>query len=116
MKFEIPDIGVHGEWFAWSEEFVHESKRLLMLARKAMMFRYLKRWGCPSVLRKNDVVVDFDDYDIYVDNPKSHFRRKHKELSTEFVYRILERTEDNTLIGEQDPGKRVFLDRLSAIQ
>jgi hypothetical protein len=115
-EFEIPDTGVHGEWFDWSEEFVHESKRLLMLARKSMMFRYLEEWGCSSVRRKNDMVVDFEDYDIWVDEPKSHFRQKHKELSIEFVYQILERTKYDTLIGKQDPGKRVFLDRLSAIQ
>lgn len=115
-EFEIPDTGVHGEWFDWSEEFVHESKRLLMLARKAMMFRYLADWGCSSVLRKNDVVVDFDEYDIGVYDPETHFRQQHKELSIEFVYQILERTEYDALIGEKDPGKRVFLDRLSAIQ
>lgn len=115
-QFEIPDTGVHGEWFDWSEEFVYESKRLLMLARKAKMFRYFEDWGCDSVIRKNDVSVDFDDYDIWVEDPWSYFRQQHKELSIEFVYQILERTEYDTLIGEQDPGKRVFLDRLSAIQ
>lgn len=114
--FEIPDTGVQGEWFDWSEAFVHESKRLLMLARKAMMFRYLNEWGCSSILRKNDVVVEFDDYDIWVGDPKSHFRQQHRDLSVEFVYQILERTEYGGLISEQDQGKRVFLDRLSAIQ
>lgn len=115
-EFEIPDTGVHGEWFDWSEEFVHESKRLLMLARKAQMFHYLEDWGCHAIRRKNDVVVEFDDYDIYVEDPWSHFREQHRELSKEFVYQILERTEYDDLIGQRDPGKRVFLDRLSANQ
>ncbi|QLG28154.1 hypothetical protein HUG10_11605 [Halorarum halophilum] len=114
--FEIPDTGVHGEWFDWSEEYVHESKRLLMLARKAKMFRYIEDWGCTSIVRKNDVVAAFEDYNIWVDDPWSHFRQQHRELSIEFVYQILERTEYDTLIGEQDPGKRVFLDRLAATQ
>jgi len=115
-EFEIPDTGVHGEWFDWSEEYVHESKRLLMLARKAGMFCYLMEWGCNGVVRKNDIVVNFDDYEIHVADPWSHFREQHQELSIAFVYQILERTEYDTLIGEQDPGKRVFLDRLAAIQ
>jgi hypothetical protein len=87
-----------------------------MLARKAKMFCYLVDWGCDYVIRKNDVVIDLNDYDIRTENPWSHFRQQHKELSIQFVYQILERTEYDTLIREQDPGKRVFLDRLSAIQ
>ena len=111
--FEIPDTGVQGEWFDWSKKFVHESKRLLMLARKSPMFRYIDEWGCSHIRRKNDVVVDFDEYDIWVDDPWSHFRGQHQELSIEFVHRILEQTKYNKLIGKQDPGKRVFLDRVS---
>lgn len=115
-EFEIPNTGVPGEWFDWSKEYVHESKRLLMLARKSDMFCYLMEWGCNGVVRKNDIVADFEDYEIQVADPWHHFRQQHQELSIEFVYQILERTEYDTLIGEQDPGKRIFLDRLAAIQ
>ncbi|APX95387.1 hypothetical protein BB347_01470 [Natronorubrum daqingense] len=87
-----------------------------MLSRKAPMFQYLEDWGCESVIRKNDIVVSFKEYDISVEDPRSRFRQQHKELSTEFVYQVLERTEYDSLIGAEDPGKQVFLDRISGTQ
>ena len=115
-EFEIPDTGVHGEWYDWAKEFVRESKRLLSLSRKARMFCHLQNWGCDAVVRKNNVTIEFDEYDIEVPHPRPHFREQHQELSTQFVYQVLERTEYDTLIGVQDPGKQVFLDRLSSGQ
>lgn len=112
--FEVPDTGIHGEWYDWSEEFVRESKRLLTLSRKAPILCYLDEWGCSALVRKNDNEIDFTDYSLHVENPHDYFRQKHREMSTEFVYQILERTEYNHLIAKEDLGKTVFIDRLTA--
>jgi len=114
--FEVPDTGVHGEWYDWSESFVRKSKRLLTLSRKARVLRYLEDWGCDALVRKNDNEIDFTEYNLSVDDPHDHFRGLHRELSTEFVYQILERTEYDHLIAKEDPGKSVFVDRLAADQ
>lgn len=114
--FEIPDTGVSGEWYDWSADFVQESKRLLMMSRKAPMFRYLVQWGCEHIERKNGDSIYLQDYNIDVDDPYSHFRSKHKKLCTDFVRRVLDRTENQYLIDKEDPGKTVFLDRLASDQ
>lgn len=115
-EFEIPDTGMTGEWYDWAEEFVRESKRLLTLSRKTLLFRYLERWGCEGVIRKDDSKLRFENYDLGADEPLLHFRRQHKELSMEFIYEILERTEENSLIGREDLGRGVFIDRLKGNQ
>jgi len=114
--FEIPDTGEPGKWYDWSEEFVFQSKRYLMLSRKPKFFRYLRSWGVDEVIRKNGTRVNLNDCRIDVADPRSHFREQHRNLAIEFVFSILERTEYTWLIGEEDPGRSVFLDRLEAGQ
>lgn len=114
--FEIPDTGEPGEWYDWSEAFVYQSKRYLMLSRKARFFRHLRVWGVDEVIRKNGTRVDLEDCRIDVADPRSHFRDEHRELAIEFVFSILERTVYTWLIGEEDPGRSVFLDRLEGGQ
>ncbi|WP_135662632.1 hypothetical protein [Halorhabdus rudnickae] len=115
-EFEIPETGMPGEWYEWAEEFVRESKRLLTLSRKILVFRYLDQWGCDGVIRKNDSKLRFKNYDLAVEEPLTYFRRQHKELSMEFIYETLERTEQNSLIGKEDLGRSVFIERLKSNQ
>ncbi len=114
--FEIPDTGVDDEWYDWSADFVQNSKRFLMLSRKSPLFRYLLRWGCEYVSRKNGDEVYLDDYDIHISDPYTHFSHRHRELCTRFVYKILERAGYENLQDEEDSGKSVFIDRLAANQ
>lgn len=112
--FEIPETGIPGEWYDWAEAFVRKSKRLLTLSRKTSLFRYLRGWGCEGVIRKDESVLRFENHDLGVEDPLAYFQQQHKELSIEFVYEILERTEESSLIGKEDQGRTVFIDRLSA--
>lgn len=113
-KFVIPDTGMPGVWYDWAESFVRESKRLLTLSRKTPLFRYLRQWGCEGIIRKDDSVLPFENYNLDVQSPRAHFTQQHKELSMEFIYEILERTDESTLIGKTDQGRSVFIDRLTA--
>ena len=115
-KFVIPETGITGEWYDWAEAFVRESKRLLTLSRKCHLFRYLRHWGCDGVVRKDEATLRFENYALDAENPLAHFRQQHRELSMEFVYEILERTEENALIAREDQGRSVFIDRLTASQ
>jgi hypothetical protein len=112
----ILETGITGEWYDWAEAFVRESKRLLTLSRKCHLFRYLRHWGCDGVVRKDEAALRFENYAVDVENPLAHFRQQHRELSMEFVYEILERTEENALIAREDQGRSVFIDRLTAGQ
>lgn len=110
--FDFPDTGETGVWHDWARVFVRESKRILTVRRKAMLLDHLAKWGCTEVVRKNRNVIDLNEYDLQVNNPSTHYGREHRNLSIQFVYEVLERTEYDNLIPMMDPGKSVFLDRL----
>lgn len=114
-EFTMPQTGVIGEWKDWAADFVHESKKLMMLGRKGQLLSQVKQCGCERVIRDGGHLIELDKYQLDVPNPFERYAGEvHQEQSRGFVYGILERTESSHLIGEQDQGKSTFVDRLAA--
>lgn len=96
----------------WVEEFIHESKRLLTVRRKARLFKWLSDNGVDAVERKHGVVIQFADYDLSVSNPRGHFASEHIAVAEEF-WRHTVRLYDTSLLSRTDDGRHTCVARLT---
>jgi len=102
-----------GDWHDWAEPFIHESKRLLLLRRKADLLRVAKQQGFDSLIRKSGVTVDLHEYDFIQSDIRKMASQQHLDESVHFTETLLTKSEQHELIEKTDPGKRVLVDRLS---
>lgn len=111
-EVNVLDTGELGAWYDWAAEFVEDSKRLLTLRRRHMIFRYAEELGYDVIRRKNNVEIVLRDYDIHDTNTFEHFTHEHRLRTREFVDTVLERTDAVQLRSVNDDGKRAFVNRL----
>lgn len=111
---DLPAAGTYeGEWHEWAENYVHESKRLLLLRRKTGLLRYAKNVGFNEILRKSGVRIDLNAYDFEGTAVGRSAEETHRDLCVRFVEDVLERSDVPELKEEADPGKRAFVEKLS---
>jgi hypothetical protein len=109
---ESPDTNTGDEWVPWVNTYIRESKRLLTVRRNHRTFRDLQKIGVTGVRRKNDVVIDFDNYPPDRDNPWDYYRTRHETTWTDFTRTYLQKWGVKDLASETDSGLRVFAARL----
>lgn len=96
--FSMPETSVEVDpesydWREWVNEYINESKRLLTVRRKNVLFKHLYRFGARTLERKHAVEIDLTAYDLdmYPSKAKIVYAEKHEELWIEFVEEAVER-------------------------
>nr|WP_244509748.1 hypothetical protein [Haloferax larsenii] len=71
----------------------NESKRLLTVRRKNVLFKHLYRFGARTLERKHAVEIDLTAYelDMFPNEAKVVYAEQHEELWIEFVEEAVER-------------------------
>ncbi|WP_323173524.1 hypothetical protein [Natrialba sp. PRR66] len=97
-NFSMPDTSVEidpetYDWREWVNEYINESKRLLTVRRKNVLFKHLYNFGARTLERKHAVEIDLTAYelDMYPNEAKIAYAEKHEELWIEFVEEAVER-------------------------
>lgn len=115
-NFEMPDAGEGGEWYSWSVDFIHDSKRLLTLWHEVPKFRYAAEIGYEAVRRKEGIIIDFGDVDLDQDDYHEYYSEQHRQRAREFVDTILDQADAEELQQQTDDGREAFVARLRADQ
>ncbi|QOS13518.1 uncharacterized protein HfgLR_21475 (plasmid) [Haloferax gibbonsii] len=96
--FSMPETSIEidpesYDWREWVNEYINESKRLLTVRRKNVLFKHLYRFGARTLERKHAVEIDLTAYelDMYPSEAKVVYAEQHEELWTEFVEEAVER-------------------------
>ena len=81
------------DWREWVNEYINESKRLLTVRRKNVVFKHLSNFGVKTLERKHAVEIDLTAYelDLYPSEAKQIYAEKHEQLWIEFVTEAVER-------------------------
>nr|WP_324665400.1 hypothetical protein [Haloarcula sp. CK38] len=81
------------DWREWVNEYINESKRLLTVRRKNVLFKYLREFGATTLERKHQVIIDLSEYelDMYPHEAKAFYAERHEDLWIEFVEQAVER-------------------------
>jgi len=97
-EFSLPETSVEVDpesydWRAWANEYISESKRLLTVRRKNVLFKHLYEFGVRTVERKHAIDIDLTahELDMYPSEAKTIYAKKHEALWTEFVEEAVER-------------------------
>lgn len=67
--FSLPETSVEVDpesydWRAWVNEYITESKRLLTVRRKNVVFKHLYKFGVRTVERKHAIEIDLTAYEL----------------------------------------------------
>ena len=96
--FSLPETSVEVDpesydWRAWVNEYITESKRLLTVRRKNVVFKHLHKFGVRTVERKHAIEIDLTAYelDMYPSKAKTIYAKKDEDLWVEFVDEAVER-------------------------
>ena len=81
------------DWREWVNEYINESKRLLTVRRKNVLFKHLYRFGARTLERKHAVEIDLAAYelDMYPSEARIVYAEQHEGLWIEFVEEAVER-------------------------
>jgi len=52
------------DWREWVNEYINESKRLLTVRRKNVLFKHLYSFGARTLERKHAVEIDLTEYEL----------------------------------------------------
>ncbi|WP_042663433.1 hypothetical protein [Haloferax sp. ATB1] len=96
--FSMPETSIEidpesYDWREWVNDYINESKRLLTVRRKNVLFKHLYRFGARTLERKHAVEIDLTAYelDMYPSEAKVVYAEQHEELWIEFVEEAVER-------------------------
>lgn len=96
--FAMPETSVETDsntydWREWVNEYINESKRLLTVRRKNVLFKHLYSFGARTLERKHAVEIDLTEYelDMYPSEAKIVYAEKHEDLWVTFVEEAVER-------------------------
>lgn len=97
-NFSMPNTSVEVDpesydWREWVNEYINESKRLLTVRRKNVLFKHLYSFGARTLERKHAVEIDLTAYelDMYPSEAKIVYAEQHEELWIDFVEEAVER-------------------------
>lgn len=114
-EFSLPELATEDyRWKEWVDEYIVESKRLLTVRRNTTAFRMLQEWGCDTIVRKGNVLIDLSEYQLEVPESEAFeiYAREHTELCMEFMRETATRAGYDELSRIDGPTKREFADFL----
>lgn len=114
--FEMPDPGEEGEWYAWTVDFIHTSKRLLTLRHEVPKFQYVAELGYDIVRRKEGITIDLAGVDLERRDYRAYYTDQHQQRAREFVDTLIAHADAADLQQHTDDGKEAFVARLRADQ
>lgn len=102
------------DWRDWVNEYINESKRLLTVRRKNVLFKYLRDFGATTLERKHGVVIDLTEYelDMYPHEAKEKYAQEHEQLWIEFVNEAVERAGYPEMKNAAALSKTEFAERI----
>lgn len=102
------------DWREWVNEYINESKRLLTVRRKNVLFKHLYSFGARTLERKHAVEIDLTEYelDMYPSEAKIVYAEKHEELWVAFVEEAVERAGYPELKETPGLSKEEFAERI----
>jgi prophage maintenance system killer protein len=115
--FDLPKMHTTDyEWKEWADEYIRDSKRILTVRRNAPRFFHLDRFGCETIVRKGEIEIELDRWDLTRDVNEAHeqYAVRHEKLCEEFAEQILRRQPDAEPVRE-GLGKRDFAEYLSEL-
>jgi len=114
-SFSLPETKVQADpetydWREWVNEYINESKRLLTVRRKNVLFRHLREFGVTTLERKHGVEIDLERYelDMYPSEAKRVYAEAHEDLWVEFAAEAVERAGNPNLQSAVGPSKSEF--------
>ena len=117
--FSLPDTSVEVDpesyaWHEWVNEYITESKRLLTVRRKNVVFKHLHKFGVRTVERKHAIEIDLTAYDLdmYPSEAKNIYAKNHEVLWAGFVEEAVERAGYPELKEAQGLSKKAFAEKI----
>ncbi|MGB9955108.1 hypothetical protein ACOZ4B_01725 (plasmid) [Haloferax prahovense] len=117
--FSMPETSIEidpesYDWREWVNEYINESKRLLTVRRKNVLFKHLYRFGARTLERKHAVEIDLTAYelDMYPSEAKVVYAEQHEELWTGFVEEAVERADNPELKKTPGLSKAEFAEKI----
>lgn len=113
--YELPSMVTDDEkWQAWVDTYIVDSKRVLTVRRNVGLFRYLSRFGCSTVRRKNNIDIPLSDFDLdlHPHEALSKYARMHERRTSRFAEKILTRTSESHLAEQSGLTKAEFADAI----
>ncbi|MCO8266052.1 hypothetical protein NKF06_05495 [Haloferax sp. AB510] len=117
--FSMPETSIEVDpesydWREWVNEYINESKRLLTVRRKNVLFKHLYRFGARTLERKHAVEIDLTAYelDMYPSEAKVIYAEQHEELWIEFVEEAAERAGYPELKETPGLSKTAFAEKI----
>ncbi|MDL0145125.1 hypothetical protein [Halobacterium salinarum] len=122
-EFSMPETSVEidpetYDWRDWVNEYINESKRLLTVRRKNVVFKHLREFGASTLERKHEVEIDLAAYelDMYPTEAKEVYAKEHEELWIEFVEEAVERTGYPELTETSGLSKAEFAEKIRNLE
>ena len=102
------------DWREWVNEYINESKRLLTVRRKNVLFKHLREFGATTLERKHEVMIDLSEYelDMYPHEAKVFYAERHEDLWIEFVEQAVERAGFPELTDTTGISKAEFAEKI----
>ncbi len=106
------------DWMDWVNDYINQSKRLLTVRRKGGRFKYLEEFGCDVLVRKHDIEIHLEDYelDLHRSERWQKYAEKHEELWIEFTEDAVRRTGMNELLESEGLSKHEFAAALKELE
>ncbi|RQG86172.1 hypothetical protein EA462_17020 [Natrarchaeobius halalkaliphilus] len=102
------------DWQDWVNAYINESKRILTVRRKNVIFKILRQFGATTVERKHNVEIDLTSYtlDLYPSEAKKRYAEEHEQLWISFVEEVVERVERSDLKDTPALSKSAFAEEI----
>lgn len=106
------------DWQDWVNGYINESKRILTIRRKNVVFKILAEFGATTLERKHDVQIDLSSYtlDLYPSQAKERYAEKHEQLWISFVEEIVERVGRTDLKSTPALSKAEFAEKIRTLE
>lgn len=113
--FSLPNLATEDyRWKRWVDDSIVKSKRLITVRRNTTAFGLLQKWGCDTIVRKGDVLINLSEFRLDVPQSEAFeiYAIEHTELCTEFMREIVDRAGVDELARMEGPTKQEFADFL----
>jgi len=105
------------DWREWVNTYINESKRILTVRRKNVIFKILYQFGATTLERKHNVQIDLSSYtlDLYPNEAKERYATEHEQLWINFAEEAVERVGRADLKNKPALSKSEFAEKVRTL-
>ncbi|WP_229504845.1 hypothetical protein [Natrinema versiforme] len=105
-------------WMEWVNDYINESKRLLTIRRKGSRFKYLEEFGCDVLVRKHDIEIPLEEYELDLRRSERwrRYAKRHENLWIDFTEEAVRRAGATELADIDGLPKHEFADDLKELE